>query len=278
MPITDIYNHKFELRIGPIMEKLKEFEIVIGGSIVLSVINDEEYPNSDIDIYVGYDIVRREDRSIVHPFNDFIVNEIGGVLTDNISYQNKSYKYICPNITLNIIHTGCKTKEAIIEYIKNTSDLDICTSTFDGYRTIFTISVLTKNASIINKHLLESTFECKDENNRNFEFERFKKVFDLKRKTRQIKYINRGFTINGACLDELDYHNANTFITNQIYNEKIVYQTLKFIVDEIKKNVDNKCLNDFFKGREIFHFRNDSPILPINCILNYEFFPWAKKW
>ena len=282
MPVTNFYNQKIDEKLGLIADKIREFPIVVGGSLIISVIREEEYLNSDIDIYVGYNLIRREDRSIDHPFNDFIVNEIGGVMTDNVNYQNKSYKYVCKDVIFNIIHTGCSTKEKIIQYINNTADLDICTSTYDGTEVRFTISILTKLARVINQHLLESTFISTEiGKEREKSFEQFKEVFELKRKTRQFKYISRGFKISGSYLDEVDCYNASTFIANQIHKENLVHQNLRFVADEVKRNVDsggNMCLSDFLKGRKLFHFRNDAPILSIHSPLTYEFFPWVEKW
>lgn len=282
MPVTTIYNSKIEKKLGLLAEIIREYPIVVGGSLVISVICDEDYSGSDIDVYVGYRLVRRENKTINHPFNDFIVDRMGGVLADNINYQNKSYKYICPNVTINIIHTGVETKEDIIKYINDTSDLDICTSTFDGFQTKFTISVLTRKAIVINQHLMETTFETTlTGSSRDEAFEKFKNVFMIKRKTRQYKYMTRGFQISGSILDEVDYYNANSFIINQTYKENIVRDTLKFVVSEIKKNIKdrtNVCLDDILKGRQIFPFRNDAPIIPVHYSLTYEFFPWAKMW
>ncbi len=282
MPVTSSYNGKLEKQLGILAGFIRDYPIVVGGSAVISAICEVDFPGSDIDLYVGYKIRRRENLNIDHPFNDFIVEEMGGVLADNVNYQNKSYKYICPNITINIIHTGVETKREIIKYINDTADLDICTSTFDGFETRFTISVLTKNASVINQHLIESTFEStllgKD---REDAFKKFSAIFMIKRKTRQVKYINRGFFIMGTELDEVDYYNATSFISNQEYKESIVRDTLNFVVTEIKKNIESgssNCLDDILKGRHIFPFRNDAPILPIHYSLTYEYFRWAKKW
>lgn len=282
MPVSIEYNSKFEKMLGLLCKFIGNLEFCISGSSVISIILGEHYDGSDIDFYVGYTPIFREDGSVDHEFEDFIVHNMGGVMVRNLHYQNKSCKYICPHVTLNIIYTGVVTKERIHEYICTTSDLDICTSTYDGEKTIFPISVLTKNASVINEHLIETTFESDLEGEeRESAKAKFDSVFLLKRRTRQCKYINRGFKIYGSCLTNYEKYMAETYIDSQTAKEKFVRDTLKFIAEEVKKNVfarGNKCLDDILQNRDIFRYRTDVPIMSIHHDLDYEEYPWARMW
>lgn len=282
MPVTDSYNRKLDEKLGPIASKVKELPIVVGGSAVVSTISDDEYPGSDIDIYVGYKLIRREDKSIASEFDDWIVNELGGVLVMNVNYQDKSYKYICPDITVNIIHTGRETKEDIIQYIHETSDLDICTSTYDGFFARFPCLLLAKQARIINSHLINTTFESQLEGDELLKaYERFSYIFNIKRKTRQYKYIQRGFRISDAHLDDNDEYGASVFISQQTYKEELVRHCLKFVVSKITENTSqngSKTLADILKGKQLFNAVNDIPILPVHSPLTFDAYPWARKW
>lgn len=282
MPVTTSYNTIFETRLGELDRFIKELPIIVGGSCVVSVVSETEYPGSDIDVYVGYLLKKRSDGSIDSEFDDFIVHSMGGVIVKNINYQDKSYKYICPNITINVIHTGEKTKSEIIEYINSTADLDICASTYDGFQTFFPISILMKKAKVINEHLMQATFESSlTGSERDAAYAKFCSIFTLKRKTRQYKYAQRGFSIDGSSLDDFDSYNARTFIETQGAKEEYVRSMLRFIASEVKKNIELRgttTLDDILQGRHIFTFRNDVPVFSIHHSLDFEMFPWARAW
>jgi hypothetical protein len=282
MPITHCYNPKFEQELGDLDKFLKEMILVLGGSFVNAQICETVYPGSDLDFYAGYPLKKRDDGSVDSEFDDFIVNSMGGVLIKNINYQDKSYKYICPEITINIIYTGKTSKDEIIEYVNQTSDLDICTSTYDGFLTRFSVAVLTKKASIINEHLIETTFECSAQGSeRCVSYAKFHSIFTIKRKTRQYKYSTRGFTILGSTLDSFDEYNAKTFLENQASKEEYIRTMLRFIAAEVQKNTSlhgSASLHDVLRGRHIFTFRNDAPIISIHHSLDYEMYPWARFW
>lgn len=282
MPVTDSYNRLLDEKLGPLADKIRENPMVVGGSTVISIISDDEYQGSDIDIYVGYKLIRRSNGSVESEFDDWIVNELGGVLVMNVNYQDKSYKYVCPKITINIIHTGKSTKEEIIQYIQDTADLDICTSTYDGFFVRFPCLLLIKQARVINQHLIKTTFDTQmtgDDLAKTYE--KFCYVFNIKRKTRQYKYIQRKFQITGAELDANDECRASIFIANQVHKEEIIRVYLRFVANKVIENKEQKqdiCLNDLLEGKSFFTSQNDVPIFPINSPLTFENYPWARKW
>lgn len=276
---TNYYNSMFEQKLKSLDLKIKENQFVIGGSFTISIILDKYYQHSDIDIYVDYLIIFRQNGSIDSEFDDWIVNNMGGVLLlvsyNNLEYQS-SYKYICPNITLNIISTNCKTKNEIKEYIKQTSDLDICTSTYDGYITDFPEILLTMKANVINQHLI---------NNYNFLSDKTKvlKQFNKARRNRQYKYILRGFKIynyeNIVILTDIDKTNTKKFY-NKLHKEEIVIRNACLWVAEKIKTLNSNIytLNKILNGISLFKYLNDYPYFDQTLPLTYKNFPWARFW
>jgi hypothetical protein len=279
MLTVSCYNEKFEKLLGPINNEIRNKGFILGGSTVISVITDDEYIGSDFDIYVNYSF-KKKDFNIDSDFDRWIVKELGGVLILNKHYQEKSYKYICPKFTINIIITGKTTREEIIEYIQKTSDLDICMSTYDGFNTRFIPMIFCKKGSVINSNLVEDTFETNlVGRERELCFLKFNKIFEVKRKTRCVKYIQRGFTISGCTLDIFDYHRATIFINNQYYVESTIRRCINFIAHQITEfGFDGKSLDDILHGSTLFPFKYEIPIICIHHELTFEFYPWARKW
>lgn len=276
------FNAKFEERLGLLNEKIKELGLVISGSFVISTLLDvwkeSEYSSSDIDISVGYSIEGSTQLAINSDFDRWIVSELGGLLILNSRYQTKSWKYICPHFTLNIINTGRTTSKEIVKYIEETSDLSICMSTYDGYRTRFFPSLFDRQAIVTNSHLLFSTFHFDgsvvDEEDA---FKKFKSIFLLKRKTRQVKYINRGFKIAGVSITDFDRFNANEFSIEADNKERSIRESIKFVVSLISED-DTLTLNDVLKGNFLFRYKHEVPILSIHSSLTIEEYPWVAKW
>lgn len=276
------FNTKFRERLGPLNDKIVNLGLVISGSFVVSNIIDEfdnpEYRTSDIDIAVGYSIEGSTKLEINSDFDRWIVSELGGLLILNSRYQEKSWKYICPKFTLNIINTGKNTSEEIVKYIEDTSDLSICMSTYDGHRVKFFPSLLKKEATITNSHLLFSTFhftgDLADMNNT---FNDFKRVFLLKRKTRQIKYIKRGFTISDVSITDFNRYNANEYFIESDNKERSIRESIKFVVGLLAEK-NELTLDDILNGNFLFRFKHEVPILSIHHSLTFEDYPWAIKW
>lgn len=275
------YTGKFVERIGKLAEKIKTIPAcVIGGSSVISVLTDSDfYHHSDIDLYVNFPLdVSNGITRINNDFCDWIVNELGGVLVLNKSYQNKSCKYYCAEYVLNVISTECTTDEEIVEYIKNTSDLSICQCAFDGERVHYHESVFTGKAEITNNHLRFSTFiPPEDEKERMMALRKFCDVFDIKRRTRQIKYMQRGFTIVGNTYSELDIQVAENFMLNQNNKEDFIYNVLTYICNRISEN-NLKSLDDVIQNRTLFPYSDEVPIISIHMELIPENFPWVTEW
>lgn len=276
---TSSYNEIFKDKLGKLDKKIKETQgMVMGGSRVMStILHEQDYDHSDWDLYVNYpfNIINGKLES---DFDRWVVKELGGVLILNTNYQNKSCKYMCRDFVLNIISTNCNTDLEIIEYIKSTSDLDICTSTYDGFTSKFIPMLLMKKAHIINDHLRETTFISNDTMLNGRSKSMFQDVFDKKRSTRQVKYKLRGFEIVGNTLDEFDYKAALSHMLNQNRREDCIYDNLEFVVSTIKNYGSDFTLHDILRGRHLFPFINEIPIISIHLSLDFDSFPWAKYW
>lgn len=278
---TSSYNENFKNKLGKLDKKIKETQgMVMGGSRIIStILQEQDYEYSDWDLYVNYPLCTINSGSeIDSDFDRWIVKELGGVLILNANYQNKSCKYMCRDFVLNIISTECNTDLEIIEYINSTSDLDICTSTYDGYMCKFIPILLMKKTNIINKHLRETSFISGDFMLNEKSKTMFQRVFDKKRSTRQIKYELRGFEIIGNTLDEFDYQAAFSHISNQNRREDYIYEILDFIVSMINNYGSNFTLNNFLHGRSLFPFINETPIISIHSSLDFNSFSWAEYW
>jgi hypothetical protein len=154
---TNSYNKKIQqklnlLNLDGLDDKLRQYSAEISGSFIPQIILDEYYEDSDIDIYIyGQNIFKN--RLPDSPFDRWIVSELGGVYFPSRNYLDViSYKYICPNVILNIIHVK---KENIKQYIYSTSDIDICTSTYDGHTLTYHPNILKRKANSINTHIIE---------------------------------------------------------------------------------------------------------------------------
>lgn len=277
---TDVYNAKFDEKLGPLANKIRENGFVLGGSSVISTIigSDNGYEYSDFDIYVGYECEIVDGISINSDFDRWICSELGGVLVLNSRYQDKSWKYICSKFTINIVNTRKASREEIIEYIHETSDLDICMSTYDGFHARFFESLREMKARVTNSHLLETTFEfLGDESEREAVFQRFKEVFLIKRKTRQYKYASRGFIIDGSEISSFDEYKAKTFIQSQNLRETSIRDCLRFIAGNVSVG-NTKTLADILGRAYLFQYKYETPIISIHHSLDFENYPWASKW
>lgn len=276
---TIYYNSMFEQKLKSLDLKIKENQFVIGGSFVISTILDKNYQYSDINIYVNYSIKFRENGSIDSEFDNWIVNNMGGVLLlishNNLENQS-SYKYICPTITLNIISTNFKSKNEIKEYIKQTSDLDICTSTYDGYISEFPETLLTMKANVINQHLINRYDSLTEKTI-------YLKQFNKARRNRHYKYILRGFEINNheniVILTDFDKTNTKKFYNKLHKEENVIRYACLWIAEKIKTlNSNIYTLNKILNEISLFKYLSDYPYFDQTLPLTYKNFSWAKVW
>lgn len=263
MEISLKFNHKFCKLLGKLNSKIIKYNLVVSGSFVISTILNEIYYNSDIDIYVPYKFIQNLDGSIDHPFDKWIVEFLGGVLFLSGSSRDKNlftYKYICPDKTINIINYVSNTKEEMYSYITESSDIDICTCTYDGNVTRFIPSIFEKKARSINQHLIENT-------NFNQEYQPYSpmqhvRAFIIKRKARIIKYTERGFQIETLLIITEDDRCRNySFNSNQCYNVSQIISNIINIAYHVKFN--EECSNQLKVDYENY---------------NYKKLKWSKVW
>lgn len=224
---TSEFNAKIKEELGEIDRWIVENEFIISGSFVVSMIRDDFYEDSDIDIYVNYPFVLKDKDNVKSEFEEWIVEKLGGVLQQS-SYSfvdKRSRKYIIRNgRDINIINVPGETKEGLKDYVRKISDLDICTCSYDGYSVDFNISVITGFAKEINKRT------------DNFFSDKFKKDYDFKRKLRIMKYFRRGFYIKTDYIFSAKFFiKESNYLNKQRRNREIMIQRL----DNIAKLVES---------------------------------------
>lgn len=260
MVITTEFNNKIKNFLGGI----DEWKFIISGSFVISMILGENYDESDIDIYVDYPFILKDPNTVESDFEEWLVEEYGAVLKmENYSMLDvRSHKYIIKNFKdINIINLPGKTKDQIKQYIKATSDLDICTSYYDGINVEFPISVLTGNCREINVKTEFLTY--KEE-----------KSYHFKRKIRQLKYRNRGFQIQSNYqIDEnfeLEYLN---------YKQKKAWEDSRiiFALDYISKTITNRKKITYSESCLTSRIFSNEIIIE-NTRHDVEIPKWVKKW
>lgn len=261
---TAEFNDSIKNFLEDIDEWIVSNDFIVSGSFVISNILDEHYDESDIDIYVNYPFVLKDPDNVDSEFEEWLVEKYGAVLRmDNYNMLDvRSHKYIIRNFKdINIINLPGKNKDEIKEYIKTTSDLDICTSCYDGFFVEFPISVLMKKA-------IEINIDHEQINYREF------KSYVFKRKLRILKYRNRGFEVyTNFNIDE------NFELESLKYSQKRRYedQTILYSLDYICKHITSRkqisqsesCLTmRFFTGENII----------INTSEDVEIPKWVEKW
>lgn len=259
---TTEYNKAIINRIGEKLNKqIQKYKCVVGGSTVVGAVMKQKRllrgknwtidKTTDIDIYVPWLVSNFDSMEIDHDFDRFIVSELGGVLifqNDYIGIFNNSYKYYTPNRIINIIpcyNTNLK------DHISSISDLDICTSCYDGYYAYVHNGIENLTATPINQHLI-SRFDLT--RTRFSRINSSKKGYDInfhkKRTARAFKYYLRGFEIIGfnphRIRTDIDYYGIITSTENEI--------------DVYKEYLDNKIK----KENELF-----LKFLTIAVFINY---------
>ena len=130
---NDIFKNTFnELGLDGLNEKIQECNAIISGSFIIHTIrkakkldlNNDQYKNMDIDIYIKSNIKNYVANPHIFKYNsifdNWIIEKLGGVFYNSNSYSGViSYKYFCPKIVLNIIIYNpliCKTQLKNMSY------------------------------------------------------------------------------------------------------------------------------------------------------------------
>jgi hypothetical protein len=123
---------------------LFKFPILLSGSFVIQAVLNETYENTDVNVYF---IMKNEEDKANLAFH--IENELHGIDLKFPSQSEFSRKYLTPLCVINLIGVN-KCYTDLYQYILNTSDIDICTSSFDGYILKCPDGLLIKKANLIN--------------------------------------------------------------------------------------------------------------------------------
>ena len=260
---------------------------VIGGSFVLSTVTRSNWLHQDVDIYVGEKCDELE---------AYIKDDLGGIPIFNDEYEGisgnviKCSKYLTQTLPINIIKTGLKGRKEIREYIAKISDLTICTSCHDGFKTLIHPHVFTRIAQSINEKMQED-FIPKEVNDKRcadmmsfFRFQDYRK----KRKVRVLKYTKRGFTIMNISLSETDNILLDDHISNCTQAEQAIQTKIFRLISMIEMNCEGE--NIIYNGNHKLLFENLRCLHP-HCIsiaqgvtslegekVTYEMFPFLKFW
>jgi hypothetical protein len=204
-------------------------EALLSGSFILQVIYDEEYENSDIDIYIpckNKNYPPHPCACIDEPFTeleDFLYNlphnneipehrtwNYGGdnhYISSNINIKYvRNYKY--NKVMLQIIHVDVENKEILHENIINTFDYDICKNTYD-----FTNKI------------------------------QFYKLEDVLNKKTKFKFGNNGIMTYSETYDPDVYINISKFTDTFYRFFKYKERGIEFYSENTEKNIIKKYIN-----------------------------------
>lgn len=294
--VTNGYNKKFRKVLGYELNILiKKYDLILSGSAVVAILLGDFYPGSDFDIYTMIPFKMRNENEIESPFDDEVVSIFGGVLMLSTPYKNFgkiNYKYICPNFTINIINVSVNCKFEIYDHISNSTDIDICSSTYDGTIVKFPSGLLKRKAKSVNYDLINEYDNFQIEQGISIEEfaqeqERLKLIFIRKRKTRVIKYINRGIDIDTDLdISDHDKYLASIFTFKQDESEYTIRNCLRALACFTKENVDsggNYVLKNDKTSTIIERLqKNEEIICEYNTFdtnrLDYVALRWVKKW
>lgn len=266
---TTEYNKTIVNRLGKELNKqIQKYRCVVGGSTVVGGVMKQKRllrgknwtidRTTDIDIYVPWFVSNFDSMEIDHDFDRFIVSVLGGVLifqNDYIGIFNNSYKYYTPNRIINIIPCG---NIDLKKYISSISDLDICTSCYDGYYAYVHTGIETLTATPINQHLI-SKFDLT--RTRFCRLNSFRRGYDInfhkKRTARAFKYYLRGFEIVGFNPHRTRKNIDNYGIERETETENEIDVYKQYLDDKIKKenNLFLKFLSiavfvNYYSGKE----------------------------
>lgn len=292
--ITNSYNSHFRKKLGrKIIKLIKKYNVILSGSSVIGAILEETYLNSDFDIYTCIKFKMRNEKEVDSEMDDEIVNRFGGVLmlsSSKSNYKNNNYKYICPHFTINITNVNVNSKFEIYDYIAKTVDIDICNSTYDGTYVKFPKTLILKHGKSINYELINDIDNiANDENlsiyNFNLKKEHLKEIFLRKRKTRLVKYLDRGFILlSSYIICDRDIFLSETHILNMYNFEMNMYKKLFRIAYHIKLN---KILGKKYKFIDsdmllTQRLKNNEEVICIEdssgIILSFSTLIWANFW
>jgi hypothetical protein len=267
---TCVYNQKIYSRLLQLnLVSLFNFPILISGSFIVQTILNETYDYYDVDIYF---IVKNELEKANIIFH--IENVLSGIklnIPSSITTKlNFSAKYVTPNCVINLIGLNKNVKD-IYQHILSISDIDICTSSFDGYSLRYPSGLLNREANLININCrinskwVNKFIKLIDKNRGHpltnpyflsFGFNVYEsKILRLE------KYLQRGFSIR----------NKNELV-NYDYYRNIIYQMYE------KLKASQKLYYDalMYSTAQMIYGNMPSPILPTpreEIIL-----AWRKKY
>lgn len=290
--VTVEYNNSFKKCFPWLKSFLRKHNLVLSGSTIPRILRFG-FSDGDIDIYSCGKFKMSDIESVDSDYDREIVEKFGGVLVlTNIYGEMKkyNYKYVCPRFTINIIKVDCETKEEIYDYIDKSTDIDICSSTFDGHVCRIVPSLLQNKAISINEDLIneiDNLYTEFDEEKRNEVIKKSKETFLKKRITRIVKYESYGFDVK-----------TNYEITND--NRK---KSMKFL--SFCKFKENKLFQELFEivkaayqigYDKTYYIKSENYNLTLRILLGYkywdynqpesensilitpELFPWISIW
>lgn len=293
------YNSAFAKTLGPLDELIRKYSLILAGSSVPASILGDIYPGSDFDVYTCVPFKMRNENEVDSPFDDEVVEKLGGVLMLATAYRNfgkHNYKYICPKITINIINVSVKYKFEIYDHLYRSTDLDICASTYNGFEARFPPHLLERKILSVNQNLIEDFDKISKDPEMSeeqwvIEKLRLKEIFILKRTSRAIKYIDRNFIlITDLAISDYSIYNAHIFNRHQTDVESSIHFGLKCLAVLTERNVstdgefvlieDKTCTLTSRLKRNDLIATFESKVDPGKIFkkLNYEVLKWAKVW
>jgi hypothetical protein len=273
------------------------FRGIVTGSFHSSVLLDEMYKNSDVDIYILIDKFKTKPYPSQLPDNDidrYITEELYGVYYGASDYHDKSYKYLTSKGIINIIILTQKCldfneKSSIQEYIASISDLDICSSTYDGVELIYPENLFEKKINVINRHLGNY-----DENSKSYlkdiTYYIGRDTYILSQKYLRTSYnslicrllriskyvIDRNFQVydEGIIVDLSVYqHLMDAYKKYKEINKTHIEMNYNLIFYTIKKILDNESLP---KPIHFEYYLGNCLRLQGTCTRNYNSYHWTN--
>ena len=188
---TEKYNsnikHELEkrgLKYDEINDLLINNECIITGSLLIQILKNEIYEESDIDIlcFDSSPIIKYFTNNIIEEEYD----EYLGFQSFKLNFKNNIINIICVEYSDLFTIKPINLLQSYLNLIKNKFDFTFCMNVYDGYNIYYNESTLYKtsecynNTSNINKYLIIRLNRCK-------------------------KYINRGFILKGINDEDIDY-------------------------------------------------------------------------
>ena len=224
--IHDKLNHI--VSVYDFINALKLSNAVISGSMLLQLLVDEEWSNSDIDIFIPLD---EEKSYLISPIEEYMWDLIdrNRINTSDKNYHNdsitriKTYRIMNTNVQCIVVklenHLSDKLErqslsklDFVKQWITENFDFQFCINTFDGNNLdiLFPDSILTRSSIIQEPSICFISLSYKS----NY----------MHKLHRILKYISRGFNIIGyerpdsITMDKCDYDNMGISVIDKIKN------------------------------------------------------------